>query len=85
MTKYAYAERVTKKVRKLLKHDYRVKDFIQSNPLISINGNYCLESIVWRYYDTTLIVTERCVILKSWNTQTVILEYNSFDSLLSIE
>lgn len=31
MTKYTYAERVVKKVKRLLKNDSRVKDFIQSN------------------------------------------------------
>lgn len=55
------------------------------NPIVELNNEFCLNSIVWRFYDTTLIVTEKCIILRHWGSQVVLFEYGSFDDLLSIQ
>ena len=83
MVKYAYAERVVKKVRGLLKYDERVRQFIMNPPSISIGSDYTLESIVWNYYEYALIVTQKAVVYRGYNSESTILSYRGFDELLT--
>lgn len=85
MTKYTYAEKVTKKVRQLFKHDNRFSDFLSSAPSITLDENYCLANIVWNYYDVTFIVGSTVILFRNHGMQTVLMNYDSFDSLIGIK
>lgn len=84
MVKYAYAERVVKKLKKLLSMDMRFADMLKSQPAIAVGSDFCLESVVWTYYDYSLICTARGVIFQNRNSQSTILTYAGFDAFLSM-
>ena len=84
MTKYTYAERVVKKVRKLLGRNGLTKDFIMNHPSIDLDEDFCLESLVWTYYDIQIIVTSNHIIYRNRLQDVAMIEYNSFDDLLKM-
>ncbi len=86
MTKYVYAERVTKKVRSLLKYNKNVSDFINETPQVHLDANFCLSSLVWNYYDRGLLVTNNYIQYKEPGLNSaIIIAYNSFDNLLELK
>ena len=85
MTKYTYAERVVKKVRQLLRYNGITKDFIMNHPSIDLDENFCLESLVWTYYDIQVIVTSNHIVYSNRNHAVPMMEYNGFDDLLKIK
>lgn len=85
MTKYAYAERVTKKVAKLLKYNKSAIDCMQGTPQIQLDENFCLSCLYWNYYDDSLTVNSNGITLKRFYTQEEkLITYNSFDELLKL-
>ena len=87
MTRYAYAERVVKKVRQILKYNPKVKDFINNHPSITLDDQYQLGTIVWNYYNYQLVVGSTSITFyNSFNRSdcNVIITYNSYDDLLKI-
>lgn len=85
MTKYAYAERVTKKVAKLLKYNRPAMDCMCGVPQIQLDENFCLSSLYWSCYDDSLIVNSNGITLKRFYTQEEkLITYNGFDELLKL-
>ena len=85
MQKYAYGERVVKKVRSLLGHDQRFKDIIKPMPSVDLGSDFCLESLVWNYYELQIVVTRRNIVFSNRNQRSVIMSYNGFDALLGMK
>lgn len=83
MTKYNYAKRVVEKVKKLLKYSPTTNDILTYSPTITLDENYKLDSVVWTYYETTIIVTSTEVTVCGRNDTTILFEYDGYDELLS--
>lgn len=84
MTKYAYAERVVKKVRNLLKHDKRFTNIVAGMPTVNLDQMFYLDSLVWNYYDIQIMVTKTQIVYgERSRPQAVIMQFNGFDDLLS--
>ena len=84
MVKYAYAERVIKKVKQLLKYDNRLREIVNNNPSINLNSQCYLESIVWNYYELQVLATSRGIYYVNRANRETITTYNGFDELLNI-
>ena len=84
MQKYAYGERVVKKIKNMISHDQRFKDIVRSMPDIRIGEDFCIESVCWNYYDLQILATRRGIYYSNRGQRQVIMSYNGFDALLSM-
>lgn len=84
MTKYAYAERVVKKVGKLLRVNPEYKEIMSCSPTIELGVDFCLDCIYWNYYNLQILVASNGVYYSNGNNRQQLLAYNGFDSLLSM-
>jgi len=86
MKRHKYIESITSKVRDLLKYDDRVISFINKAPQVKSDKYMGLQSLVWRYNDIELIVTNAAIQLIAYGRLIDnILVYNGFEELLQLE
>lgn len=87
MAKYTYAERVTKKVRQVLRYDKRLSEIVNSStPEIQLDDQFELETVSWNYYGESVIATRTNVVHVLPNrSSSLILYYNGFDGLLQVK
>lgn len=88
MSKYSYAERVVKKVRKLITIQ-PYSECLKFTPHISINGhNFELNEIVFDNWEIIILVNKSGVFYKPYNSGSgqynTIITYNGFDELLKM-
>lgn len=84
MTKYGYAERVAAKVKKLLKFDTQVQEIVRCQPIVQLDAGFFLQSLVWNYYNYSVVVTTSGVALSDGSQTRILLKYNGFDELLAM-
>lgn len=85
MAKFTYAERVCKKVRKLLSHDERFKTIVECQPSVELDADFNLRGMHWSYYDLDIHVSEEQVVYyERSRAQAVLIRYNGFDHLLKL-
>lgn len=86
MVKYEYASKVVQQVRWLLRSDKRLSVLLATNPMVKLDVDFCLDSVVWTYYDLQLIVTKTHVVYgERVSKRDVVLSYESFDELLKMK
>lgn len=84
MTKYGYAERVAAKVKKLLKFDTQVQEIVRCQPIVQLDAGFFLQSLVWNYYNYSVVVSTSGVALSDGSQTRILLKYNGFDELLAM-
>lgn len=85
MAKFVYAERVCKKVRKMLSRDERFKAIVECQPSVELDENFNMEGLYWSYYDRAISVTDTQIIYyEQSRAQAVLMSYNGFDHLLKL-
>lgn len=84
MQKYAYGERVVKKIKKVLGYDQRFKEIISHQPDIQLGSDFCIESVCWNYYELQIIATARGIFYSNRNQRQTIMTYKGFDALLGM-
>lgn len=84
MQKYAYGERVVKKVKSLVGHDQRFKDIVSHHPTIQLGDDFCIASVCWNYYELQILATPRGIVYSNRGHSQTIMTYNGFDALLGM-
>lgn len=84
MVKYAYAERVTKKVRKLLKLNKFATSIMRGVPDVDLDDDFCLSSLSWNYYGNSVYVGSTGILLEVQGQRQCLLQYSDFDALLKM-
>ena len=85
MAKFAYAERVCKKVRKMLSRDNRFIDIVKGQPSVDLDENFNMRGLHWSYYDRDIYVTTSLVAYyERSRLNSVLMTYNGFEELLKL-
>lgn len=82
--KYAYAERVVKKIRKYLACNDTFKEMTKRQPVIYVGQDYCLESVRWQYYEMELSATRWGIFFTNHGKQMQVVGFRGFDDLLDM-
>lgn len=85
MAKFAYAERVVKKAKKLLSYNRLAQDIMEHVPQIRITKDFELEYIWWNYYEYTLIIGSTFIELRKGYNSENMMKYKSFNEFLSMK
>lgn len=86
MIKYSYAERVVSKLQHLTRDNPKVNGLLAQEPVIILDGNFELKSIVWR--DTNIEVkADRygVVFTDGLRRHIPLMTYKDFDALLEMK
>lgn len=84
MTKYTFAERVYKKVKKLLSCNPQAKEIMSCCPAIELDENFCLSSLCWHFYNLDILVTDTAITYHNRGQRQVLYTYAGFDALLKL-
>lgn len=85
MVKYSYAERVVKKIRKLLRYDQSLVDCLKAGPLVEVDGStFELFSVVWNYYNISVVADQNNIFVSDRGQRRNLVQYNGFDGLLAL-
>lgn len=87
MAKYVYAERVSKKIKHVLRFDKHLSEIVNSCvPHIQLDEHFELETVSWTYYDESVVATRTNIVhIHPNRSSSMILYYESFDRLLAIK
>lgn len=85
MAKYAYAERVVKKIRKVLRYDQRLTAVVNTKPQIHVGEDYELSQIRWDYCGFVVLANPTGILCQfGGGSMSTVMYYESYDKLLSI-
>lgn len=85
MAKYAYAERVVNKLRRLLRHDKRVVDLLGTMPTVFLDSGFNLSHLMWACGCQRIVVNCQGVLYDTTDgVHENMLQFNGFDGLLSM-
>lgn len=83
---FTYIERIIAVVRVLLGDLCEYSDIVSCHAdihLTEVAGNVFLESIKFSWYDTLIVTQTRIMLRPEYGSEKVVMEYTSFDELLS--
>lgn len=86
MIKYSYAERVVSKLQHLTRDNTKVNMVLAQEPLIMLDGNFELKSIVWRDAKVEVKADAHGVVLTDGLRRRIhLMSYKDFDDLLEMK